>query len=280
MASKNRLIQRVVISIFFIVTLLNMAGVENAKAAAAHPTQVTPAQTYSCIRPASYETKVHCANLEEDILAVTVRIEMHAQFYFQGHQKVKVTHSHATILAGRYLVTHNHFKFSLTETAANGEEGYIAISLRAADGTLILNNAPFSAFTIVHTDPETLVLEFLNAKGNGLFAAKGLPSADFTHWSAVRLHTGVELAQIDWNGKKAHVDWVRIDELFLDEQVPQVQVNNFARIGCSGGGVFWNGQHIGNNWARNIEENSSTGDVTRRYSIIALNSVVLAKMDQ
>jgi hypothetical protein len=239
MASKNRLIQRVVISIFFIVTLLNMAGVENAKVATANPTQVSPAQTYSCIRPASNETKMLCADLEEDILAVTVRIEMHAQFYFQGHQKVKVAYSHATILAGRYLVTHNHFKFSLTETAANGEEGYIGISLRAADGTLILNNAPLSAFTIVHTDPETLVLEFLNAKGSGLFAAKGLPSADF-----------------------------------------QVQVNNFARIGSSGGGVFWNGQHIGNNWARNIEENSSTGDITRRYSIIALNSVVLAKMDQ
>ena len=67
-------------------------------------------------------------------------------------------------MAGRYLVTHNHFKFSLLETAAEGREGYLTISLHRTYGELILDRAPLSAFTIVHADPETLVLEFLSAQ--------------------------------------------------------------------------------------------------------------------
>jgi hypothetical protein len=278
MTRKNLLTQTALISILIIIMLLQLAGANQAQAAAARPWKGT--QTYSCIRPASYEVKILCANLEADNLAVTVRIEMHAQYNLQGSSYTKIHPSHATILAGRYLVTHNHFKFRLNATALKGEEGYFAITLRRADGTLILDEAPLSAFKVVHQDPQTLVLEFLNAKGEGLFAAQGLPSADFINWQAITLQPGAELAQIDWNGKQAHVDWVQIDRLDLENSVPQLQVNNFARFGCSGGGVFWNGQHIGNNWARNIEEDSSTNEITRRYSIIALNSVAVANFER
>jgi hypothetical protein len=270
MISKNRLILSVVICIFIMTTLLSIVGTGSVQATAIQPRQEM--QTYSCLHPTSYEMRIHCANLEANILAVTVRIEMHAQYDLQGHTYTKVHPSHATIMAGRYLVTHNHFKFSLTETAASGEEGYLAISLRRSDGTLILDQAPLNVFRIVHMDPQTLVLEFLDAQGNGLFSTLGLPSADFTDWHAVHLQPGIELAQIDWNGERAFVDWVQIDLLQLEDTVPQLQVNNFARFGCSGGGVFWNGQHIGNNWARNSEEDPVTEGVTRRYSIVALNS--------
>jgi hypothetical protein len=119
---------------------------------------------------------------------------MHAQYNLQGHMHIEVHSSHATIMVGRYLVTHNHFKFSLTETAAENEKGYFAISLRRADGTLILDQAPLDAFQIVYADPQTLVLEFLNAQGRGLFSALGLPSANFTNWRALRLQPGLELA--------------------------------------------------------------------------------------
>jgi hypothetical protein len=183
-------------------------------------------------------------------------------------------------MAGRYLVTHNHFKFSLTEPAANGQEGYIAISLRRADGTLIIDQAPLDAFTIVHADAQTLVLEFLDEQGSGLFSALGLPSANFIDWRVANLQPGIELAQIDWNGERAHLDWVQIDVLHLADSVPQLQVNNFARFGCSGGGVYWNGQHIGNNWARSIEENTATDEITRRYSLIALNSDAILQLAQ
>jgi hypothetical protein len=277
MISKNRLSQSVIISIFIIATLLIIAGVHTVQVSAVQPQQ---AMQISCIRPTSNEMKIDCANLEANLLAVTVRIEMHAQYNLQGNTYTKAHPSHATIMAGRYLVTHNHFKFSLTETASGDEEGYIAISLRRADGTLILDHASLDAFTIVHADAQTLVLEFLNSQGGGLFSALGLPSANFVDWQDANLQSGIELAQIDWNGESAHVDWVQIDVLQLDDSVPQLQVNNFARFGCSGGGIFWNGQHIGNNWARNIEENTATDEITRRYSMIALNSSAILDLAQ
>ena len=273
MAIKNRSFQQILVSIFILVTILNLVHFENAQASSLQqPSQVSAQKGYSCIRPASYEVKLICNNLEAEILAVTVRIEMQAQYNLQGHTYTKFHPSHATIMAGRYLVTHNHFKFSLTKTAASGQEGYLSISLRRADGTLLLDQAPLDAFKIVHEDAQTLVLEFLTPQGNGLFSALGLPAANSVDWQALNLQPGVELAQIDWNGTRAHVDWVQVDALQLDDTVPQLQVNNFARFGCSGGGIFWNGQHIGNNWARNIEENPDTDEITRRYSIIALNT--------
>ena len=88
------------------------------------------------------------------------------------------------------------------------------------------------------------------------------------------------LRQIDWNGKTAHVDWVIVDKLSLTGAVPQLQVNNFPKKGCSGGGVFLNGMHIGNNWAKNIEKDSSTDEITRRYSIIALNTNAVASFSE
>jgi hypothetical protein len=281
MTIKNRTIRQVLASILIIVFMLNASHFESARAVSPQLSEQPSAQNeISCLRPASYEMKIHCANLEANLLAVTVRIEMHAQYNLQGHNYTKVHPSHATIMAGRYLVTHNHFKFALTETAARGEEGYFAISLRSADGAPILDQASLDAFTIVHADAQTLVLEFLTPQGNGLFSALGLPSANFADWQIANLHPGTELAQIDWNGTRAHVDWVQIDNMQLYDAVPQLQVNNFARFGCSGGGIFWQGQHIGNNWARNVEENPANDEITRRYSIVALNSSGVLELAQ
>ncbi len=278
MSGKQRILQSLFGSILVIIALFHFVGDESAQAASAQP--AAPAPAYSCIRPDSYDVKVLCAALEERILAATVRIEMHTRSNVQQYSWVRVNPSHATIMAGRYLVTHNHFRFSLTDHAAEGEEGYIAISLRRADGTLILEEAPLSVFEIVYTDPQTLVLEFSNPGGVGLFQALGLPSADFADWRALPLRPGTELAQINWDGWQARVVWVQIDKLKLSEAVPQIQVNNFLRHGSSGGGVYWNGLHIGNNWARNSEADAASDAVTRRYSIIALNSAAVASFGQ
>jgi hypothetical protein len=238
--------------------------------------------TISCINLESPEINSQCNSLANQILAVTVRIELHTWVTFGGHQKPITTKSHATIMAGKYLVTHNHFKYSLTEQVEeNGEvKGYTAVSLRKPDGNLLLDTAPLSSFSIVYEDAETLVLAFVNENGQGLFEAANLPSALFADFSAVNLTTGDELAQIDWDGETAHVDWVLVDNVSLNDEVPQMQVSNFPKKGCSGGGVFFNGIHVGNNWAKNIEENSATDEITRRYSIIALNSAALMDLVQ
>lgn len=212
--------------------------------------------------------------LETKILATTVRIEM------QGWNKIGPTlqpisnggKSHATIVAGRYLVTHNHFGFDLTALASDEEEGYTGITLRKADGSLLLENAPLNSFTIAHADLETLVLEFVDENDNGLFDALGQPSAETLAWDAVPWQVGTELAHIDWDKDTAHVDWVTVDAVNLDGEVPHLQVSNFAQDGASGGGAFWNGYHVGNNWAKNVEKDPQTNEVTRLYTIIALNS--------
>ncbi len=136
------------------------------------------------------------SQLEEQILASTVRIEM------QGWNKIGPTlqpitkggKSHATVIDGRYLVTHNHFGYDLTTQVHPEDEGYTGITLRKADGTLLLDNAPLTAFTIVHEDLETLVLEFVDENGNGLFDTLGLPSAEMVPWDAVPWQAGTELA--------------------------------------------------------------------------------------
>jgi len=277
MTRKNRHILAFVNSVVIIITLFNFASVDGAQASTAPFQSNVP--SYSCMRPANYETKVLCEAVAADMLAATVRIEMHTQYVSQEYRYIQIRTSHATIMAGRYLVTHNHFKFSLTEPAAKGEKGYLAISLRRSDGTLILEQAPLDVFTIVHADAQTLVLEFLNAQGSGLFSALGLPSADFAAGRTIHLQPGTELAQVDWDGERAHVDWAPIEVLYLEATVPQLQMANFVLFGSSGGGIFWQGQHIGNNWARDREENPLTGEVIRKYSIIALNSAAVVDLD-
>ena len=255
-------------------TLMGAIGFNPTEAASIQqnpPLQTTPV---SCIQPVTSEEKAICEQIEGQILAATVRIEMHTQFYLQGHAIKKINASHATIMAGRYLVTHNHFRFSLTEQVVEdgGQEGYMGISLRTTTGKILIENVPLSSFHIVHEDPQTLVFAFVDEYGNGLFDNARLPSAQFMEWRSVPWQAGMELAQVDWDGENAHVDWVHYETLNQNEGVPQIQIGNFPKKGCSGGGVFWNGVHVGNTWAENVEEDPNTGEVIRRYSMIALNS--------
>jgi len=265
-----------------IIGAINYNSVETQIAAAAPIEMSAQTASSSCINPTSTEESTTCANQAAQILAVTIRIELHTWATFGGHQKAITTQSHATILDGKYLVTHNHYKYSLTEQVEEyGEvKGYTGISLRTPHGRLLIENAPFNSFSIVYEDPATLVFAFEDENGNGLFETSNLLSAQFADLTDIPLAAGVELAQIDWDGETAHVDWVSVDNLNLTDNVPQLQVNNFPKKGCSGGGVFWNGIHIGNNWAKNIEEDQATDEITRRYSIIALNTSAIVDLAQ
>jgi hypothetical protein len=248
-------------------------------------TQASPAAAQSgisCSKPAGFAERAYCQRLERKILRYTVRIEMHTWVTVQGQQKKATTQSHATILDGQYLVTHNHYRYSLTEQVElfGDEIGYTAISLWSGNGALLLSEAHLSSFNIVYEDTETLVLAFLKKNGRGLFEAAGLPSAPFASHASLRLQAGEELAQIVWNGKSTRVDWARVERVGLRERVPHFQVNNYPIIGCSGGGVFLNGVHIGNNWGRDTEQDPDTGLITWRYSVIALNSAGLLNLDR
>lgn len=230
------------------------------------PTQTTPmaAQALaggpSCANPTP-ETAAACAALTERILAATVRLEFH------GCSGI----GHGTIYSGRYLITHNHYPVS-GEALSRGGDGLVsAVSVYKANGDIILLKAPLSYFSVVLIAPEALVLDFREYGGVGFFDSVGVPSAESGLLTDLNLQPGSEVAQIDWDMTTARVIWTRVTAVHATDATPFLELDSFVEQGASGGGVFYNGVHIANNWSRNAAK-LPTGEVIRQYSVAALNS--------
>ena len=234
----------------------------------------TTAPSPSCAQP-SPEIAAHCQAMEEAILASTVRIELFRWMDENGRQGDYIAswYSHATIKDGRYLVTHNHFGELLTASREQDTPGeYIRMALYETDGRVILSNIPLADVTIVAEAAETLVLELKGEGDLGFFEMRNMPSAQFVNWQTLPLQSGAEVAQVDWDGVgTSFVHWTTINRLVLHNGTPQIGLTSYVAQGASGGGVFWNGQHIGNNWSRTREQNSETGEVLAQSSTAALN---------
>ena len=230
----------------------------------------------SCARPEPVWTG-WCRDLEERILAATVRIEL-LGWRGTGDERtpmVLANRAHATVKDGRYLVTHNHFEPSLTRPRGR----YSAVSLYRANGEIVLSQAPITAFRVVAGDAQTLVLEFVDEAGNGLFESLGLPSAPFAAWEALDLQPGVEVAQIDWNGGATQLHWAGIDRVIADDDPSRVEMRTLIGPGSSGGGVFWQGTHVANNWFRVISREADRGRIVDSYSMAALNTPAISEFD-
>lgn len=267
MTRKNLTLNLVILISALVYPLFNTI---DAKAGSAKDQPVTQpgSNGFSCAYPTSYDQQMMCRHMEAKILASTIRIEMHADYAFGQ--------SHATVVGGRYLMTHNHFHYSLRDRSG---AGYKAVTLRKANGDLLLDKAPLSSFKIVHEDKEALVLEFVDRNGRGLFDALGVPSAQTLDWKSVPWVAGLELAVVDWNRQTAHVDWVGVVAGELGGKVPNVQVNNLTMDGASGSGAFWNGYHVGNVWAWGLERDAQTDQVVRNFTLLALNSEMVGGLD-
>ena len=270
----------VLISLILGVNFFNPAG--SQVAAATSNNKHLPGSSISCIAPKNSAESTICDDIEVQILRATVHIVLHTWGPLNGQQQQTRYNSHATILAGKYLLTHNHYKYSLREQVEpfGQQNGYTGISLFGYGDRLILENAPLHSFHIVYQDAETFVLSFEDENGRGLFESKNLASADFTDLDLISLEAGDELAQVDWDGEQTHVDWVRADNVVLSYHTPYLEVGNFIRKGSSGGGVFLNGVHIGNNWLRDTKTDQKTGEVIGWNSTIALNSATMLDVNQ
>jgi hypothetical protein len=222
----------------------------------------------SCHKPRA-EQVAACAEMVQQILDSTVRIQMHSRTEVEGQPALTPGRtSHATIKDGRYLVTHNHFQYPLRATE---QSGYVAISLHRVNGDPILQHAPLTAFTVVAEDATTLVLEFTDGSGRGLFESLGLPSARFAHWQKLDLAPGMEVAQVLWNGRYTSVQWTTIEEVTAEGE-PRLKLHSTLGAGSSGGGVFWQGYHIGNNLSR-TRVRGPQREITRLFSTVALNDM-------
>lgn len=228
------------------------------------PLPIDNAAEPSCANPTAVLAQ-ECAAIEQRILAATVRLEFHGPNGGIGH---------GTIKDGRYLVTHNHYPVSAAALASSADSGVTAVSVSKANGDIILLKVPLSFFSVAIDDPETLVLDFQEYGGVGFFDSVGVPSAEFKAWDSLSLQPGLEVAQIDWDGSTAFVRWVQINGIGAVEGIPALELASFVEQGASGGGVFWNGYHIANNWSRTTELAQNGEAILRQYSVAALDTLV------
>jgi hypothetical protein len=220
---------------------------------------------------------LNCEEMEQKILSTTLRIEIKTSIIYvegQGYSSL-FSNGHGTVMGGRYLLTHNHFRLPLLELLADDFNGKLAtITLYTADGNLLWQG-PLTTAAVAFEDSETLLLEFLDKNGQGLFGSLGIRSADFAADGSPQITAGASVAQVNWDNEQATVQWTRVKELFNEAGTPVLQLADCIIPGSSGGGVFFKGEHLANNWIRSMGCVEGSNDVSLLYSTAALNSAEL-----
>lgn len=224
--------------------------------------------TPSCADPTP-EIMADCQAQAEIILASTVRLEIHGQGGGIGH---------ATVVGGRYLITHNHYPVSGDALGRGGDGLVSAVSVFKNNGDIVLVKAPLAYFTVAAVEPEAMVLDFQTYGGVGFFDSLGVPSIESRSWGN-EFGPGAVVAQVDWDGSKANVIWSQVTAVNTNS-VTYIELDSFVEQGASGGGVFQNGVHVGNNWSRLTDKDADSGEVLRQYSVAAVNtgSIVAATL--
>jgi|CXWJ01.1.fsa_nt_gi hypothetical protein len=232
---------------------------------ALQPQATTPE---SCAQPAP-ELAAVCASTAQHILAATARLELRT--YEEGWDgragaPVERIIGHGTVRDGRYVITHSHYHLAPGDY---GNGRLIDVSVYRADGSLALNKLPANAIVVTIVNPETLMFDFGTYGSQGLLSMAGFASAEFGTLAANTLRPGMEVAQVDWDGQQAWVEWVPVMVVELDGDTPHLVLDHYIAQGASGGGVFFRGIHVATNWLQNTAQMTS-GEVIRQYSIAAL----------
>lgn len=212
--------------------------------------------------------------IEKRILNSTIRfyIETWAVKPDESGYDFDSASGHGTLKDGRYLVTHNHFSTPLSSQSHDRESNaYSMVTLTDSNGEARFKG-PVSDFEIVWEDPETLVITH---KDSDLFEKLGFVSAEFREWSSVPLKAGMEVAQVDWDGATTRVDWTTVQEITVNEGTPWLVLADDVTLGASGGGIFWQGVHIANNWLL-VQELGASGELLGATTKVALNSAPVA----
>lgn len=260
------------------MALMGCSPLQDTKAAGQQSTEIQEAVTsgYAAAGRSEETPEPSCANPTPDmvggcraqaarILASTVRLEFHGPGGGIGH---------ATVVGGRYLVTHNHYPVSGDSLMRGGEGLVTAVSVFKNNGDIILLKAPLAFFNVVAVEDQALVLDFKAYGGVGFFDSVGVPSIEALPGNA-DMRPGDEVAQIDWDGSIARVVWSTVTVVNLEGNVAYVELDSFVEHGASGGGVFYNGIHIANNESRRTDRDAATGEIVRRYSVAVLNTTAL-----
>ncbi len=228
----------------------------------------------SCADPAP-GIREQCQQYEQQILATVVRLEVLIPS-LDDPDLLTGGSGYGTIKDGRFIVVHNHFLIDLSIFADEAQRDLVSLNLYSASGYMLLRNERPPLFEIVVEDQETLVLDFgTNDEGEGFFDWFRVPSAPFKNIQEIKFQPGSEVAQVNWDGKITYIDWVQVQEVITNDGVPRLVLANPINDGSSGGGVFWKGAHIANNWMK-VGILDAGGTVTFQYSIAAINSMTVA----
>jgi hypothetical protein len=231
----------------------------------------------SCRRPVPWQ-KEACRTVENAILASTVRIVLHGAIEIEngnGVDRIEGSISHATVIDGRYLKTHNHFGVPLSKLPlycrhANG--CLSGISIYRYDGSVVLNHGSLDRFVVISESDDTTLLDFGQLHGIDYFTSAGLSSATVTRQTVTYAPKGTEVALVDWDGfKHSRVVWAQVAVECKSDETLQMWVNHYIELGASGGGVFQDGQYIGNNSGRLLLTSAEAGYNALPLSLITLN---------
>lgn len=218
-----------------------------------------------------------CKEMEQTILSTTLRIEIDTWIIYiegEGYSSLS-SNGHGTVMDGRYLLTHNHFRLPLLEMLGGEFDGEFAtVRLYTADGNLLWQG-PLTTAAVAYDDAETLLLEFRDRDGRELFEKLGIPSAKIAARGTQQVVPGATVAQVNWDNEQAFVQWTEVETAFSDDGTPVLQLADCLVPGSSGGGVFLNGVHIANNWSRSMGCVEGADDGASLYSKAALNSAEL-----
>lgn len=227
----------------------------------------------SCAAPEVSNVE-RCRQLEAHIQAVTLRlkIEVLTRVETGEYGVVDTSIGHATVMAGRYLVTHNHFSLSLEDL---NDGNLRRLSAYSPDGSVIVQHAPFHVFEVYIPEPQTLVFDFGAYGREGALAYAGYSSAQFADWQTLGLQPGDEVAQVNWDGRSTYVQWVRVSRTRVQDGAVALELQNYVAEGASGGGIFYQGYHVGNNWFHGSAEHAMSGEVLWQFTVAALNGANL-----
>lgn len=211
-------------------------------------------------------------SVEQMMLDATVRVALETWLVNEGERGYTILKSegHGTVVNGRFLITHNHhtIPLSLSETGFDPDI-YTRLFIFNTDGELI-NTLPFTDFQIGLREPQMLLLVYVGEPEDQPFGTIGLDVTQVLAGTAVPL-AGSEIAQIDWDGHRTGVVWTEVTAVYPQHDPPCLELASQPQLGASGGGIFWQGQHIGNTWLKGSRSSAANGPICQ-YSKAALNS--------
>ena len=217
-------------------------------------------------------TKSIAPDLEKNILSTTARLYLRSWIPLPGENEYEVLSSvaHATVKDGCCLVSHNHFGIPLSLGHGTEKAGvYTDLTITDWRGQKVFA-APLTDFTVMYSSEEVLVLALAEEQNSYWLEDLGFQSAHFSLPKQIDLQSGMKVAQVDWDGRCTRIDWTVVDDIAEFGRSRILKMDDPIRLGASGGGIFYNGSHIANNWMLTLGLGDD-GNIVYEHSSAILN---------